>query len=167
MTAVRGGGRASGVSGESGQALVLALLVLALVLLALLGFVGVGGIYSALAETQAAADAAALAAAKSAGVDRLVDARGYVYCERLRLDPDKVSQAARAYWSANAPAGVTLVSFDAGVGDDGVTVTVTARVRLAGFLRSVLGLISPVVPEWTVSARALAALPSESRACPG
>lgn len=146
----------------------LGLLVLAFVLIGLLGFVGVAGVYASLSQSQAAADAAALAAARSAEVVRMVDARGYVYCERVRLDPGKAAQAAFAYWSADAPAGLSLVSFGADVGDDGVTVTVAARVRLAGFLRSILGLIAPgVVPEWTVSAKALAALPSESVVCPG
>lgn len=111
---------------------------------------------------QRAADAAALAGAGQAVLQRQVDARGTTYCESLAVDPVAGPTAAADYWTENTSAipGLATTDFVALPHGPDLTVQATVSAPPGGLL-----LLGQTSVTWTVTAEAEVQRPAAVPSC--
>ena len=137
---------------EAGQALVLTVLFMGLVVVAVFAAVGLGLGYADHAGAQSAADAAATACATQGVITKTVDARGTIYSETVKVNPETAPGAAAQAWGRNiAYWPVRTEAFAAVASGAHCTVSAWVRARIG-----VLGLLGRNRVAWTVEAKAKA-----------
>ncbi len=147
---------------ERGQILPLALLLLLAMMVLTLPMITANQTYGSVALVQRAADAAAIAGAGQAILEKQTDARGQVYCETVAVNPSTAPTVAAQFWQNNLASMPSIQTVAFSAVPNGATLTVTATVSMPGGGFTLVGQNSL---SWSLLAEAEVVQPSGVPAC--